>query len=146
MVCWEISMQILKIVSSCAILLFGFLHFMFARMTELEEGSGTEDYDDEILTNFSIMKLEDVERYAELAWILWFCCMSSTKPFQEKKYSHRQTFSKVAINFIRVYSISLLLTFAISIFMGQILEATELFLVLSRCFEFNFNFVGLNHK
>lgn len=60
-------MQILKIVSSCAILLFGFLHFMFARMTELEEGSGTEDYDDEILTNFSIMKLEDVERYAELA-------------------------------------------------------------------------------
>ncbi|THU61379.1 hypothetical protein C4D60_Mb07t22660 [Musa balbisiana] len=32
------------------------------KMTELEEGSGTEDYDDEILTNFSIMKLEDVER------------------------------------------------------------------------------------
>nr|XP_009407950.1 PREDICTED: histone-lysine N-methyltransferase setd3 isoform X1 [Musa acuminata subsp. malaccensis] len=32
------------------------------KMMELEEGSGTEDYDDEILTNFSIMKLEDVER------------------------------------------------------------------------------------
>lgn len=72
--------------------------------------------------------------------------MSSTKSFQEKKYSHRQMFCKVAINCIRVYSISLLLTFAISIFMGQILEATELYLVLSQCFEFNFNFVGLNHK
>lgn len=38
---------------------------VFTRMTELEEGSGTEDYDDEILAN-SVTELQDVERYADL--------------------------------------------------------------------------------
>lgn len=40
--------------------------FTFTRIIELEEGSGNEDCDNELLEKFCAMELQDLERYANV--------------------------------------------------------------------------------